>query len=338
MNDMMNKIMDILKKPVVMVGIALVIGVFLGLWWGWAVQPVVFVDAPVDKLRDDLRTEYLRMALDSFRVNGNMELALGRYDQLGVYGPKSFTDIQNDPRDTDPGVIAIFAQALQDRATQPGEPTPVPTDNSGGGGGNTAGVFAIIIISVIVIGLVGAAAFWLLRSNHRAPEDMTPAMVAAEHSRSVEKTDYSTSGTEPPVAQYVTTYVLGDDLFDDSFSIDAPSGEFLGECGVGISETVGVGDPKKVAAFEVWMFDKNDIQTVTKVLMSARAFADPGFRAKLEPKGELVQVDPHKQVVLETQTLQMIATVSDMQYGQGALPDGSYFDRVTIELAIWSKK
>jgi hypothetical protein len=132
--------------------------------------------------------------------------------------------------------------------------------------------------------------------------------------------------------------VIGDDLFDDSFSIDAPSGEFLGECGVGISETIGVGEPKKVAAFEVWMFDKNDIQTITKVLMSPHAFTDPVFRAKLEPKGELVAVELRKQVVLETQTLQMIATVSDMQFGQGALPNSSYFDRVTIELAIWSKK
>jgi hypothetical protein len=93
-----------------------------------------------------------------------------------------------------------------------------------------------------------------------------------------------------------------------------------------------------VTAFEVWMFDKNDIQTVTKVLMSPHAFADAGFRAKLEPKGELISVEPQKQVVLETQTLQMIATVSDMQYGQGALPADSYFERITLELAIWSKK
>ncbi|NLF51019.1 MAG: hypothetical protein GX577_07765, partial [Leptolinea sp.] len=49
---------------------------------------------------------------------------------------------------------------------------------------------------------------------------------------------------EPPVVQFMTTYMLGDDLYDDSFSIDAPTGEFLGECGVGISETIGVGDPK----------------------------------------------------------------------------------------------
>ena len=101
---------------------------------------------------------------------------------------------------------------------------------------------------------------------------------------------------------------------------------------------IGVGEPKKVTAFEVWLFDKNDIQTITKVIMSPHAFNDPGFRSKLEAKGELIAVEPHKEILLETQTLQMIATVSDMQYGQGALPDGSYFDRITLELAIWSKK
>ena len=63
-------------------------------------------------------------------------------------------------------------------------------------------------------------------------------------------------------------------VFDDSFSIDSPAGEFLGECGVGISETIGVGEPKKVTAFEVWLFDKNDIQTVTTVLMCKNAFED----------------------------------------------------------------
>jgi hypothetical protein len=196
---------------------------------------------------------------------------------------------------------------------------------------------AIILGGLLAIAGVAAAAFWLLRGGRRSGA-ATPAQQAADASRAVEKTDYVAMGEAPPVAQYVTTYVIGDDLFDDSFSIDSPSGEFLGECGVGISETIGVGDPKKVTAFEVWMFDKNDIQTVTKVLMSPHAFNDAGFRSKLEAKGELVPVQPQKQIVLETQTLQMIATVSDMQYGQGALPDGSYFERLTLELAIWSKK
>ena len=87
------------------------------------------------------------------------------------------------------------------------------------------------------------------------------------------------------MAQFMASYKLGDDLFDDSFSIDFPAGEFLGECGVGISETIGVGDPKKVTAFEVWLFDKNDIQTVTKVLMSAHAFLDEATRLRLACQG-----------------------------------------------------
>jgi hypothetical protein len=129
----------------------------------------------------------------------------------------------------------------------------------------------------------------------------------------------------------------GDDLYDDSFSIDSPSGEFLGECGVGISDTVGVGDPKKVTAFEVWLFDKNDIQTVTKVLMSEHAFNDQNIRQRLASKGEPVLIEAGKHLLLETATLQLEARVVDMNYGQGALPENSFFERLTLELAVWPK-
>jgi hypothetical protein len=135
----------------------------------------------------------------------------------------------------------------------------------------------------------------------------------------------------------MTTYMLGDDLYDDSFSIDAPTGEFLGECGVGISETIGVGDPKKVTAVEVWLFDKNDIQTVTKVLMSTHAFNDPNIRQRLLAKGEPQVVEPGKRILLETASLQMEARIVDASYGGGALPNNSYFDRLTLELAVWPK-
>jgi len=141
-----------------------------------------------------------------------------------------------------------------------------------------------------------------------------------------------------PVAQFMTTYMVGDDLYDDSFSIDAPTGEFLGECGIGISETVGVGDPKRVTAFEVWLFDKNDIQTVTKVIMSAHAYDEDKIRMRLESKGEPVLAEPGKQVLLETATLQLEARVIDMEYGEGAAPDQSYFHRLTLELAVKAER
>jgi hypothetical protein len=99
-----------------------------------------------------------------------------------------------------------------------------------------------------------------------------------------------------------------------------------------------VGEPKKVTALEVWLFDKNDIKTATKVLMSANAFNDMNLRARLEPKGELVMLEPEKQIILETAMLQLLVTVSDLEYGVGALPPESYFERVTLELAIWPKE
>lgn len=326
-------IMDTLKKPAVMIVLAVFVGIFLGLTYAYLLAPPVFINVPLAKTDEVLQEDYLRATIDSYRVNRDPQMAIWRYNNLEGNGATMLDRIKANPDTIDPRVLNAFDKVLADNA---GDITTTPPATDGGAMG-PIWTIAIIIGSLLVLGLVGFAAFWLFRTNRRSPEDMTPAQIAAEHSRSVEKTDYSTVSSTPPVAQYITTYVIGDDLFDDSFSIDAPSGEFLGECGVGISETVGSGDPKKVTAFEVWMFDKNDIQTITKVLMSSNAFSDMAIRAKLEPKGELAMIEPRKQILLETQTLQMIATISDMQYGQGALPAGSYFERLTMELAIWQK-
>ncbi len=149
--------------------------------------------------------------------------------------------------------------------------------------------------------------------------------------------DFFRNSGESPVSQFMTTYMQGDEQYDDSFSIDNPMGEFMGECGVGISDTIGVGDPKKVAAFEVWLFDKNDIQTVTKVLMSEHTFSDPASQQRLMSKGEPILAEPGKRILLETATLQLEARIVDMNYGQGPLPPNSYFDRLTLELAVWPK-
>jgi len=326
---------ELLKKPTVIGVVALVVGLILGLGWGWGIQPVQWIDAPVNLLRADLQDEYLRMSIDSYRVNGDETLAAKRFADLGDKGPGLLQVVKASPGKIDPNFLPLYEQMLLRKGmiASPGGQA-IPSTSSG----SSLVTTAIIIGGLLAFALVAAAAFYLLRGGFQRTGEVTPARHATDIARAAEKTDYVAMGQAPPVAQYVTTYLVGDDLFDDSFSIDSPSGEFLGECGVGISETIGVGDPKKVTAFEVWMFDKNDIQTVTKVLMSPHAFNDPGFRSKLEAKGELIAVEPHKEVLLETQTLQMIATVSDMQYGQGALPDGSYFDRITLELAIWSKK
>jgi hypothetical protein len=137
------------------------------------------------------------------------------------------------------------------------------------------------------------------------------------------------------LAQFVTSYSIGEDYYDQSFSIETPTGEFLGECGVGISEAIGVGDPKKVTAFEVWLFDKNDIRTVTKVLMSEHCYEDEALRAKLAPKGEAVLGGEGTIINLETASLRVQAKVIEMEYGEGELPPNSFVERLTMELAAW---
>jgi hypothetical protein len=164
------------------------------------------------------------------------------------------------------------------------------------------------------------------------------AAEGAKISATVEKTDFTKVGAEPPIVQFMTTYLHGDDLYDDSFSIETPSGEFLGETGVGISETIGSGDTKNVTAFEVWLFDKNDIRTVTKVLMSDHAFNDDAIRAKLAPKGEAVLAKPGDRIMLETASLRVQARIVDLSYGSGPLPPNSFFSRLTIELAAWKRE
>jgi hypothetical protein len=135
----------------------------------------------------------------------------------------------------------------------------------------------------------------------------------------------------------MSTYAFGDDRYDESFTFDAPSGEFLGECGVSISDIIGVGEPKKISAFDIWLFDKNDIQTVTKVLMSRHSYEDPTTLQRLEIRGEPILAEPGAQFVLETATLRLEGRIVDVLYGEMPLPEDSYFQRSTVELAIYRK-
>lgn len=141
-----------------------------------------------------------------------------------------------------------------------------------------------------------------------------------------------------PISTYRTSYSYGQDSYDDSFSIENANGEFLGECGVGISETVGSGGSRAVTALEVWLFDKNDIRTITKVAMSENTWMDEALKAKLEPKGEAVLAGEDEVIVLETASLIINARITELDYGSNPeLPESSYFERLSIEMSAWAK-
>ena len=343
----MEKIRELINKPLVAAGLGFILGLIIGLpILGWWLTPVRWTDAGPQQLREDLQKDYMRMSIESYGINPDDAKAKARWDEFGSGAEDVFNSVLADPT-VNPDWAARFINASQGSLT-PIEPNVEPEavvgeqpEVSAPAEEEKAGINPVMLL-VIFCGLtlvVGGALVYVLVLRKRKPGAAggSPMQQAADYNREAELTDYVAEGQAPPVSQFMTTYMLGDDLYDDSFSIDSPTGEFLGECGVGISDTIGVGDPKKVTAFEVWLFDKNDIQTVTKVLMSEHAYNDPTISQRLASKGEPVLIMPGERILLETATLQLEARVVDVNYGQGALPTNSFLDRSTLELSVWNK-
>ena len=321
---------NLLKNPRVSLILGVILGLLLGFIIAWNFWPVEVINTTPDVLRQDLQEDYMRMAAESYARTNNPDDAVRRWEDLGDAAGATYSRLQANPGNLDPAVLQNYGGLIQ---SVKGSTTSTPAD----AGGSSLGNIVIYVSIAVVVILLGAGGVYLYRLLRKGSGETTAVMQAAQASRDAERTNFEEMGLAPPITQTMTTYVLGDDLYDESFSIDTGGGEFLGEYGVGVSETIGVGEPKKVAALEIWLFDKNDIKTATKVLMSEHAYNDPNIRARLEPKGDLNVVSPGEQVLLETETLQLLATVVDMEYGMGAMPQNSYFERITLELAIWPR-
>ena len=329
-------------NPMYLGAAALVVGLILGLIFAWGVWPVKYVDAAPEHLHENFKLDYMRMVIDSYNSKPDNNLATQRINLLGEDANSIFEQVRANPMTQDVEGFLQLYQATSGTTPDTGEESALPDDqgaeveeSSGTGSGSRTLLLAACAVTGVL--LVAFGVFFFLRQRNRVPGVRTAASRAQEFSRQAMQTDYEAMGQDSPIAQWMTTYLIGDDLFDDSFSVDSLSGEFLGECGVGIADTIGVGEPKRVSAFEVWLFDKNDIQTVTKVLMSGHAINDESTYTRLEAKGEPVLATPGGTVLLETKTLRMAVRVMDMDYGTGHMPENSFFQRITLELAIWNQ-
>ncbi len=323
--------------------IALIVGAALGLllglavgWWWW---PVEWTNSTPANLRQDFQNDYIVWVAEQYASAGDLEWARSKlgveYWKEGQLG-ETLEGLAVDCGGEEAIHLRALAQVLEPvpaatLAAQ--EPTSTPAAPE-----QVVGIHSVAMVcgvALLAVALVGGAVYLLSRLRRPKPvsEVAGRGVGVAERLRPSEEVFWGAEG--PPLAQFVTTYALGDDHYDPSFSIELENGEFMGECGVGISETIGVGAPNKVTAFEVWLFDKNDIRTVTKVLMSDYAFHDEALRAKLAPKGEPMLAEVGGDIILETKTLRVRARIVETEYGMGNLPPNSFFERLTIDLATW---
>jgi hypothetical protein len=202
-------------------------------------------------------------------------------------------------------------------------------------------LIAILLILLVVV-LIAAAGliFYLrilpnLRAGRAARAEVPAAASVAPMPEPSLRIPAAPAPTTTPggLGRYVPTYVLGNDNYDTSYSLETARGEFLGECGMGISETIGEGKPDKVTAFDLWLFDKADVRTVTQILMSDFAFRDQTLRTKLATKGEPAVVEKGKTLSLETQSLRIEAHIVELVYAVNpSFPPNSHFQKLVVEI------
>lgn len=369
----MNKNSSLASNPLLLGIGGFVVGLIIGwlLLGAVTLSPLVkIVDLdPVD-LKQVYKQQWIEDAADAYAVNQDLQTAR---QHLNWFTPQeqqqalrfAFTarNTKNDPEGA--ARVAAFAQALQYNITGnvPGQPTPSAGGSGSAGGNDGIGQLLLILAGVILLVALGLFLYMRMRSGGGTPQvrearpSPSPAASApiASRSESQSAAPASSGGLYDPPATapamptqttsrvatpltkslgtFAATYKFGEDNYDTSFTLETTRGEFLGETGMGSSETIGEGKPDKVTAFDVWLFDKTDVRTVTQILMSEAAFNDQATRQRLATKGELVLAEKGKHVRLETATLAVDAEIVDLVYASSpGLPPNSHFQKLIVEM------
>jgi len=66
----------------------IIIGVTIGLIYGWVINPVEYQDTTPDTLRIDFKTDYILMVAETFQTFADLELAKARLSLLGDSPPE----------------------------------------------------------------------------------------------------------------------------------------------------------------------------------------------------------------------------------------------------------
>ena len=91
----MTSALDLLKRPLVVAVLAGILGLLVGIPLGWATVRVVNTTPAV--MRPDLQEDYLRMAIESFQVNRDPNLAV---QALGRSRPGGGAAVRPDPAES----------------------------------------------------------------------------------------------------------------------------------------------------------------------------------------------------------------------------------------------
>jgi hypothetical protein len=324
---------DLFRNKLILAGIlGLTIGILLGLIYGYKIDPVEWVNVSLDLTRADIQEDYLRMAIDAYKLYMDPTKAIQRYQELGEAGDFTLKKVEAVPGAQGEEAVRNYRDlvtiAIPDSVALLNNCPVVEPQN------NKLSLFLWLGTMVLV-----GSMFVYFFNRTRPREAKLPSPLISEpkelEPEYEEEQDFSWIEATPPLTKFMCSYGIGDDLFVLSYSIDSREGAFLGECGVEIVKTLDDSTPKKVTAFDVWLFDKNEINTKSIVMMSNHAYEDDILRTQLGVKGNPALAEIGKEITLRTTNLLMKIRVVDLVGEAGSAQYCDYFLRLVLELKVW---
>jgi hypothetical protein len=110
--------------------IALILGALAGLFYGWVLNPVEYVDIGPQSLRVDYKTDYVLMIAEAYQVDHDIGLAVRRLARLSSSAPKDIVvsalnyALQNEYAPQD---LSLFQRLSEDMTTwNPNQEVPTP--------------------------------------------------------------------------------------------------------------------------------------------------------------------------------------------------------------------
>ncbi len=338
---------------------ALVAGLLVGwLVIGWWLWPVQWINALPEDLSPESRNVYVIGVAYTFEVTKDVERTRQAMAALGTVEQQSQAlDAAITASPADIQALTSLRQELRLPAV-PGEVAP------------RKGVMSWLgplLISLLVVLIIGLGGIFLLARVRRFPLSMPawpvrlfsrlsslrlwPApssapVVEITPQKAIEPQEVAKEAITPmpaprpgcKLAAFTPTFQRGIQEYNENFNLNALEGSgYLGECGMGISETLG-GDDSRVTALEVWLFDKSDIRTQACVLMSEHAHDDPAIYSRLIARGQGLLARPGQTFTIESESLQLVGRIQSVAYADDDVPPQSVFKEVKVSLEVYLKE
>lgn len=332
--------------------VAFIVGLLIG-WFlfGWQIAPVQWSNATMQDLRAADQQMFLAAQAEAFALTQDSRQAVERLQTLGTQQQVADLSAQVVQQAEAAGdmvtadrvramtsAVGLTVPAAAAAATPAAEPAAQPADQQGGGN-----LFTVLGLVLLVGGIALAA--WLLLRGRSAPaeeeeEEFATEILVEEPLPPARSGRPAGAAAAAPAAErsgagqeFMAAFDQGDVSYDQSFDIEGADGSYWGECGMTLSETVQ-GDPQRATALEVWLFDKSDIRTVTKVLMSDYAYGNQALREKLSSRGDAVLLAPDLGFVLDAQTLRLMGKIVAMEYDDSQAPARGAIRKLRVQLRV----